>query len=203
MKWKFLVGTLVLSMSISSQSFGFELLDRMLGVSGCCSSGCADAGCAADPSCGCDSGCDTGCAAPACGCASDPSCGCDSGCAAAPTCGCEPVACGCKKSCGGLLGKLFACKKSCNSCAEPTCGCDSGCATAPDCGCASDPSCGCDSGCAAAPACGCGTGAMAPVMMAPTAPEAPVAEPVPADPSASAKRTVRVRQASHVIRFGR
>ena len=41
MKWNILVGTLVLSACACTQSYGFELLDRMLGISGCgCESSC-------------------------------------------------------------------------------------------------------------------------------------------------------------------
>ena len=45
MKWSMFVGALVLSMSLcsSQQSYGFELLDRMLG-----------AGCGCEAACGCD-----------------------------------------------------------------------------------------------------------------------------------------------------
>jgi hypothetical protein len=235
MKWNVYLGTLVLTLGLSTQSFGFDLLDRMLGVSsGCCDSGCCEAtcgaaacgcdnGCAAGPACGCDNGCDA-CAEPACGCADTSCCcshrhgrhlldrlfGCHRGCGCAsacePACGCEAAACGCDngcdacaepacgcaetaccgshRHCGGLLGHLFRCRKSCGcaSACEPACGCESAC----------------DNGCAA-PACG------APVV----SPAAPVVQPAPAQESAavdpSAKRTpkLRVRNASHVIRYGR
>jgi hypothetical protein len=60
--------------------------------------------------------------------------GCDGGCDS-----------GCSKSCGGgLLKKLFACKKAHH--AKMFGGCDSGCCEAPTCGCEA-PACGCDSGC--------------------------------------------------------
>ncbi len=95
--------TLVLSCSFCSQSYGFDLLDRMLGIDGCCKSNC------------CDSGCD----APSC-CESAPACGCE-----APSCGCAEPACGCEDPCShkgcGLLGNL-GCKK--NDCCEPACGCE-------------------------------------------------------------------------------
>ena len=64
MKWTSFLGVLVLSLGLCSQTFGFELLDRILGIgnSGCCESSC---GCEAEPECGCeaepDCGCDTGC----------------------------------------------------------------------------------------------------------------------------------------------
>ena len=74
MKLNITILTLVLGLCLSSQSFGFELLDRMLGGSGCCSSGCCEA-----PACGCEAayGCEDGsrdgcggdgCFVPACGC---------------------------------------------------------------------------------------------------------------------------------------
>ena len=42
MKWQILVTSLVLSVAVSTQSFGFELLDRMLGINGCESKCCAE-----------------------------------------------------------------------------------------------------------------------------------------------------------------
>ncbi|TWT72532.1 MULTISPECIES: hypothetical protein [Crateriforma] len=91
--------------------------------------------------------------------------GCDSGC---DSCGCS------KKSCGGLLTKLFGNLKKKSSC------CDSGCDM------------GCDTGCSS---CGCGA-----PMAAPMAAPAPSAAPMPpapvVDPSASISRTRRVIQAS-------
>ena len=35
MKWNIIIGSLVLGLCVSSQSYGFELLDRMLGLKGC------------------------------------------------------------------------------------------------------------------------------------------------------------------------
>ena len=41
MKWNIFVGSLVLSIAACTQSFGFDLLDRMLGSSGCgCETSC-------------------------------------------------------------------------------------------------------------------------------------------------------------------
>jgi len=151
MRWNLICGSLVLAMGVCTQGHSFELLDRMLGAGGCCSSG-VEASCGA-AAVGCNA-CGAA-AAPSCGCASEPSCGAASacGCDAAPSCGC-----GKKKHCGGLLGNLFA-RRHCNKCDA---GCDSGCAAepacscaaaAPSCGCASEPSCGCES---ADSACGCG-----------------------------------------------
>ncbi len=97
MKWNLFLGALVVSVGLCGQSFGFELLDRMMGLNGygrngCCEPTCCEKGpscCeAAAPSC-CDKGCDPGCgAAAACdtGCGCEPSCGCDSGCG--NDCGC-------------------------------------------------------------------------------------------------------------------
>ncbi len=80
MKWNVILGSIVLSVALCSQSFGFELLNRMLGIqngccnsccttpccqtdccaTGCCATGCCDNGC-------CDTGCcDTGCASNCC-----------------------------------------------------------------------------------------------------------------------------------------
>src|ERR1700749_2235435 len=86
MKWNMVFGALVVSVGLCSQSFGLELLDRMLGLNDCgCNSCCQTS----EPSCGCDKGWEPSCcaapaweqsccAAPAC----EPSCGC-----AAPSCG--------------------------------------------------------------------------------------------------------------------
>src|SRR5690606_41926598 len=53
MKWNMVFGALVVSVGLCSQSFGFELLDRMLGLNDCGCNSC----CTAQPSCGCDKGC--------------------------------------------------------------------------------------------------------------------------------------------------
>ena len=93
MKRMFFLGALVLGVTVCSQSFGFELLDRMLGghkgCTSCCEPDCsAGNGCCADA---CEPGCGAGngCAEPACGagngCA-EPACDAGNGC-------CEP-ACG-------------------------------------------------------------------------------------------------------------
>ena len=49
MKRMMFLGALVLSVTFCSQSYGFELLDRMLGH-GCCDS-CCDS---CEPACGCE-----------------------------------------------------------------------------------------------------------------------------------------------------
>ena len=114
--------SLALGCLMTTQSFGFDLLDRMLGSRGV----------------GCDTAC---CETPAC-CPVEPACGCETPvcCPAEPACGCEPTcgiaagpACGCDNSCdsgcghlkrGGLLSRLFSAHKS-SSCCDL--GCDSGC----------------------------------------------------------------------------
>ena len=107
MKWNILIASLVLSVGLCAQGFGFELLDRMLGVSGC---GCHTSCCDSKPACGCE-------AAPACGCEAKHDCGCE------PTC--------CKKRCRvGLLDSIFGCHSCKRSCCS-SCGCDA----APSCGC--------------------------------------------------------------------
>lgn len=138
MKWNIAVASLVVSVAMCSQSFGFDLLDRMLGGSGCgCEAQCCESGpscCEVDPSCGCD-----GILGANCGCdVVDPSCGCDTG--------CNPC---CRKPLISInLPKIKLCHR--NRCGSSCC--DSGC-------CAADPACGCDivsdCGCAAAPTCGC------------------------------------------------
>jgi hypothetical protein len=105
MKWNIILGSMVLGLMVSAQSFGFELLDRMLGV-GC---GCeAKAGCDAKGSDGCCArpsrlhGCTKGsdCSAKggaSCGCGLLSRCksGCDKGCTGkGATCGAAKATCG-------------------------------------------------------------------------------------------------------------
>ena len=130
MKWNILVGSLVLGFGLCTQSFGLDLLDRMLGTNyngcsdkaSCCDTPCADPG----PSCGCDTGCDVQCVP------------------------CKPK---CRRT--PLLDLL----RSCHKCKKNACdgNCDATCAD-PGCG-VEDPACGCeaacDPGCGAEPACGC------------------------------------------------
>ena len=174
MKWNIVVGSLVIGASLSSQSFGGDLLNRLLSGKGSGAlSSCCDT-VVADPSCGVEiAPCN---AAPSCGveiapCNAAPSCGveiasCDP-CNVAPNC-CEvrtPVLDALKGLKGnikcklvGLKGRLQANRASlCDPCATaPTCGveiasCDP-CNAAPTCGveiAACDP-CGtpsCDSPC--------------------------------------------------------
>jgi hypothetical protein len=168
MKRMLFLGALVLGVTVCSQSFGFELLDRMLGHKGCtscCEPGCGAGGGCAEPACGAGGGC----AEPACGagngCA-EPACDAGAGCCE-PSCG---AARGCKKKCdlfGGLKG-LFAHKKrhhGCTSCCggEADCSAGSGCAD-PGCGAGngcSEPACGAGNGCAE-PACDAGAGCCEP-----------------------------------------
>ena len=159
MKRMMFLGALVFGVTVCSQSFGFEVLNRILGHKSCTSctepgcgagNGCADAG---EPGCGAGNGCLGGCGSePGCaagnGCA-EPACdagnactSCDSGCTAAPRR---------KHHKGSILGGLFkalhskkACHKSCTSsccgdACEPGCGADPGCGAGNGC---SDPACG-------------------------------------------------------------
>src|SRR3954469_16228082 len=112
MKWKTLVGALVVGVGLCSQSFGFDLLDRRLGHHGC------------------GSCCETNC------CEAQPTC-----CEAAPACNscssCGESSCGCESSCGhgchridlfaGLRG-LFECHHHHGCCEETSC-----CEAAPAC----------------------------------------------------------------------
>ena len=148
MKRMMYLGALVLGVTVCSQSFGFELLDRMLGCKGgasCCEPGCdAGAGCC-EPGCGAGNGC----AEPACGagngCA-EPACDASAGCCE-PSCGAASC-CGTRKHRHCLRDMIAALKakharKSCcgtsccggepdcsagNGCCEPACGADAGCA---------------------------------------------------------------------------
>ena len=112
MKWNTIVGTIVLSLGLCSQSFGFDLLNRMLGSSGC----------------GCDNGAKNCCApGPSC-CVKKPDCG--------PKCcvkKCEPILSRfCLKKCCNDCSKC--CDKGCadKGCAAPAPTCA---APAPACGC--------------------------------------------------------------------
>ena len=154
MKRMMFLGALILGVTVCSQSFGFELLDRMLGHKGCAS--CCEPGCGAG----------IGCAEPACGagngCA-EPACDAGNGC-------CEP-ACGAASCCGvrkkhdlfgGLKGLFEKCKRKhrgcCDSCCEPACGAGNGCEPACDAGngCC-EPACDAGNGCCE-PACGAAAG---------------------------------------------
>ncbi len=219
MKWNMVFGALVVSVGLCSQSFGFELLDRMLGLNDCgCNSCCQKA-----PSCGCDKGCEPACAAA-------PSCAAEPSCCAAPTC--------CKQRChrhccllDGLHSRIFGCGcgNKCNSC-NSGCG---GCA-APACepACAAEPACGCNAGCGngcckkschrhchrclldifackscckksccnscnAEPSCGCGGGGA--TTAAPSDDAAPMPPAPTADPSASINGRRMLSASSKVV----
>ena len=109
---------MVLGAALSSQSFGGDLLGRLLGGKGCgAASSCCDTS-VCDPSCGAEiASCD-------------------------PSCGAELASCG--KGCGllgkGLLGPSCGCEVA-DPCAAPTCGAE----IADPCGCG--PSCGVEASC--------------------------------------------------------
>src|SRR4029078_9491966 len=65
MRWNMVFGALVVSVGLCAQSFGFELLDRMLGLNDCGCNSCCQKSC--EPSCGCDQGCEPKCRAAAAG----------------------------------------------------------------------------------------------------------------------------------------
>jgi len=156
MKRTILTLTMVVASSVCTQSFGFDLLDRMLGMKGCgsstscceapsCDDNCCEPACGAETSC-----CESLCSEPACGAETiccepagcEPACGCETSFCEAPSCDtqcCEPK----EKLCTGLLSKLFGKKGSSScceapSCCEPACGCETAsceptCCEAPSC----------------------------------------------------------------------
>lgn len=130
MKLNIAFASLVASVALCSQSYGFDLLDRMLGGSGCgCDVQCCETAvtcCEADPNCGAD--------------VVDPSCGCQDA--------CDP--CATESCCNKALItinlpkiKLIQIKRCKPACATTCCETEPGCAVV-------DPSCGAD------PSCGCG-----------------------------------------------
>ena len=185
MKWNILVGSMVLGASLCGQSYGGDLLHRLLGGNGCgARSSCCDTT-VCDPSCGAETAaCDPCGKGPSCGaeigaCGSGPSCGAEIACNAGPSCGAEVA---CADPCGtpvyvrtpvldklkSLKGKLVAWKNSIHA-RHASCGCETACG--PTCGaeiascgpCNGAPTCGaeiaaCDP--CGAPACdsGCGIG---------------------------------------------
>ncbi len=189
MKWNMIVGALVVSVGLCSQSFGAELLDRMLGLNTCgCSCGCAPKCCEKSccqteaPSCGCAAAAPAPAPAPAaapetpsCGCAAAPSCGCAAPSCGCSSCGCKSCGCGCEhKSCGCGCG-------CCDTCAHPLlccpknridwcdlfagvhkAWCDRGCDHCCGKTCPAKPCCGCSllGGCCHK-SCGCGCGCSA------------------------------------------
>ena len=71
------LGALMVSIALTSPSFGFCLLDKMLGSGcGCCcepSCGCCEKSCCCEQSCGCEKSC---CCEQSCGCENNGGCGC-------------------------------------------------------------------------------------------------------------------------------
>ena len=153
MKLKMVIATLVCGMAFCSNSYGFELLDRMMGRAGCdgCATSCCDTpvnagcGCDAQTNC-CDNGCGMrchkfgnffnrgcgGCGLFGGGCcgAVDAGCGCNGGNVGAG-CGCDN---GCDSGCCGngcgLLDRIRArhasrhCGGCCGAVVSPNCGCN-------------------------------------------------------------------------------
>jgi len=105
MRWRMVLGALVVSASMCSQSFGLELLDRLLGLDNCCG-GCGSCAQCAEPAC-----------AP---------CQAARACAPEPAC-CEPEPCcdPCGRRCDLFSGlrDLF----KCNRCGRNSCGCEPAC----------------------------------------------------------------------------
>ena len=178
MKWNIVVGSMVLGAALSSQSFGGDLLSRLLGGKGCgAASSCCDTS-VCDPSCGAEiANCDPSCGVEMAGCGTGrgllgrgllgPSCGCEvADPCGAPTCGVEIAdPCGCGPSCGvegscctprrtpilDAIRKDLAWRKAMlrGMLASKSC-CDTGC---DPCGSAIGPNCGAElAGCG--PSCG-------------------------------------------------
>jgi len=151
MKLNIFVGSLVLGLSLCTQSFGFDLLDRMLGMNGC-GADTAKSCCAAAPSCGADKGCaGKG--------------GCNIGGGRQRLCSknlldsigskrcCQKASCA-DKGCANRGGNKGCANKGCAA-AAPSCSAKAaaGCAAAaPTCAAKADPSCAAPA--AAAPSCG-------------------------------------------------
>ncbi len=132
MKWNILLGSLVLGLGLSAQSFGGDLLDRMLGMNyngGCDTASCCEtSSCDSDPSLGCETGCDS-CAPRAKKCRKTPLLDllrrctkkksfCDSGCSE-PVCGLEDpceASCGLEDPCEASCGIEDPCSGSCDGC---------------------------------------------------------------------------------------
>ena len=144
MKRMLFLGALVFGVTVCSQSFGFELLDKMLGHKGCAS--CCEPGCDAGNGNGCcDPGCGAGngCAEPACGAGDgccEPACDAGAGCCE-PSCGAAKGCCKKKHRIADLLKSIHQAKKNlCHkskSCCEPDCSagcCEPGCGAEPACG---------------------------------------------------------------------
>ncbi len=120
MKWNIIIGTLVLGFGMVSQSFGYDLLDRMLGSKGCgceAKTSCCDTKSGKNGSCqknGSKDGSKNGaCQKSRGGLFGSHGCGCDDG------KGSKDGACqkGGKSSCdrGSLFDRIFACNRCCDS----------------------------------------------------------------------------------------
>ena len=132
MRWNMLLGALVISVGLSSQSFGFDLLDRMLGLGcgcdscrprACCEKPCGEA---AAPACGCKSKCRDGCGGQLLSRLGDllP---CNRGCCEPkPKC-CKPKPKCCKPKPKCCKPKPRCCKPKPKCCPKPKCGCRSRC----------------------------------------------------------------------------
>src|SRR6478672_12990501 len=96
-----LIGSLVLGLAACTQGYSFDLLDRMLGYSGCgcdtncCASSCCRSRCHNRCGNGCNKGCGCGAAAPSC---AAPSCA-----APAPACGCDGYSKGASAGSGDVV----------------------------------------------------------------------------------------------------
>ena len=221
MKWQMMVTSLVLGLGISTQSFGFELLDQMLGIGGRgCDSKCCDdhAGCCAKKHHGCEAKCavDPGCGVKSKGCCDRGrrSCaskrrGCchrEAKCAVDPGCGVKRHGCcaksnGCSAKGNGCCDKGTSCCKrrclldalfSCKRCCNNGCASKSSCCEAK---CAVDPGCCVDPGCHVHPSCG---GHPAPAQKDGGA-KAPMPPAPIVDPSAYVPSKRRVVQVSSTI----
>ncbi|MFV2065894.1 MAG: hypothetical protein ACC645_02870 [Pirellulales bacterium] len=137
MRWNMVLGALVVSVGLCSQSFGFELLDRMLGLN--------SYDCGHEAAC-CEPACD---AEPACGYDTQPACGHETSCCDADPCDGHGHGHGHGNGHGnghGLLDGLFShgghgsCGSSCDSCEsacdtyEPSCGQETSCCESDPCG---------------------------------------------------------------------
>ena len=128
MKLKIFIGALVLSTGLCTQSFGFELLDTMLGLNGCGCQSRTRARCCAKP-CGQPKSC---CAKVACRpkrcCAPKPKTCCAKKSSCRSRCGCDLFAglrglfsCGCRSKCG-CDAKPKSCCAPKKSCCRSRCG---------------------------------------------------------------------------------
>jgi hypothetical protein len=109
MKWNMVIGALMISAALASQSYGFDLLDRMLGMK---HSGHGCSSCGVEPSCGCDSGCghEASCGCETSCCDSGNSCcnACQQYCCKTPDIFAGLFGCGCNHGCGSYGGNGHA-----------------------------------------------------------------------------------------------